>query len=170
LSFKNADIISLIDQISDHYQKNINNRYIRKALITMDLKQSSWDLIEGLTAKPDYYKSQGYQFHELYEQILAMAQFIYNARRDILPNIRSLLSGGMDTILSRKRGNSQDQNKILQDMAINNFSANLKILADLINELYIKTVKIDQQMHEGKTPVYKKIPELKRLGQLLIEP
>jgi len=136
----------------------------------MDLKQSSWDLIEGLTAKSDYYKSQGYQFHDLYEQILAMAQFIYNTRRDILPNIRSLLSGGMDTILSRKRGSSQDQNKILQDMAINNFSANLKILADLINELYIKIVKIDQQMHEGKTPVYKKIPELKQLGQLLIEP
>lgn len=169
MPLKNADIFSLIEQIADHYQKNINNRYIRKALIVMDLKQSSWDLIEGLTTKSDYYKSQGYQFHELYEQILAMAQFIFNARRDILPNIRSLLAGGMDTLLSRKKG-PQDQNKILQNMAINNFSANLKILADLINELYIKTVKIDRQMHEGKTPVYKKIPELKQLGQLLIEP
>jgi len=169
LPLKNADIFSLIEQIADHYQKNINNRYIRKALIVMDLKQSSWDLIEGLTAKSDYYKSQGYQYHELYEQIFAMAQFIFNARRDILPNLRSLLAGGMDTLLSRKKG-PQDQNKILQNMAINNFSANLKILADSINELYIKTVKIDRQMHEGKTPVYKKIPELKQLGQLLIEP
>ncbi len=169
MPIKNADIFRLIEEISEHFRKNINNRYIRKALLIMNLSQSTWDQIESLTTRSDYFKSQGYQFHEIYEQILAVGQFIFNARRDILPNLRSLLSRGTDSLLSRSKG-PQDQNRILRDMAINNFSSNLKILADMINELYITTVKLDQQLHTKKTPIFKKIPELKQLGQLLIEP
>ncbi len=170
MPFKNPELMRQIEEIANHYQNNINNRYIRKALMTMDIPQSEWDLIEGLTAKSDYYKSQGYQFHELYDQILAVARFINKARRELLPNLRFILSEGTQTVLSRTKGtNPFDQNKILRDMAIKNFSANLQILADMINELYIKTVKLDKELHKTKPPVFKRIPELEKLGQLLIE-
>ncbi len=168
MSVKNQEIFRLIEEISDHYQNNINNRYIRKALLTMNIPQSQWDLIEGLTNKSDYYKSQGYQFHELYDQILAIANFIYKARKELQPNLRLLLSQGSRTILSREKGGS-NQDRVLRDMAINNFSANLQILADMLNELYVKVVKLDKEQHQGKKPVYQKIPELSKLGQLLID-
>ncbi|GAG91139.1 unnamed protein product, partial [marine sediment metagenome] len=54
--------------------------------------------------------------------------------------MKSLLSGGSETILSRQRDGGSDL--ILRKMAINNFGTNLNIFADIINELYIKTVAL----------------------------
>ncbi len=169
MPFKNPEIMRKIEEIASHYQNNINNRYIRKALMTMNIPQSEWDLIEGLTAKSDYYKTQGYRFHELYDQILAVARFINAAKRELLPNLRVILSSGTQTVLSRDKNSPFNQDKVLKDMAIKNFSANLQILADMINELYITTVKLDKELHKTKPPVFKRIPELEKLGQLLVE-
>jgi hypothetical protein len=53
-------------------------------------------------------------------------------------------------------------------MAINNFPSNLKIFADLLNELYVKLVEIDKNASAGHTPLYAQMPELKDLGQQLV--
>ena len=167
MTIKDPDIFKLIEKISEHYQNNISNRFVRKALMILDLQQSQWERIENLTGKSDYYKTQGFQFDELYEMILASARFIYQARMKIVPNARSVIAQGADSFTAKKQGAS-DQDRILRDMAAQNFPVNLGIFSDLINELYMKTTGLDRIAHEKKKPVYERIPELKDLGRYLV--
>lgn len=155
---KEPSILSLIDKIAEHYTRNISNRYLRKAFMSMTLSNTSWDLIDSMTKHADYYRLQGYHFDELYNRVLALARFIYHARRDIAPNLRSILGGGASV-----SGNE----KIIRDMALNNFSSNLSILSDMVNELYMKTVELDMEANK-ESPAYKKNPELAELGRYLI--
>ena len=163
MNVKDPDIFKIIEKIADHYKNNINNRFIRKVLLVLELPQAEWDRMDGLDSKSEYYKAQGFLFDELYEIILAAAHFIYQARQKVMPNIKSLVGQGASA-----HGKGGDQDKTLRDMAAQNFPVNLQILSDLINELYVKTAGLDRQAHEKKPPVYEKIPELKELGRLLI--
>ena len=157
MNIKDPDVYRIIEKIGDHFQTNVSNRFIRKALVVLELPQSEWDRLENLTAKSEYYKQQGFTFDELYEMILASAHFIHQARAQLVPNLRSMLSAG-----------STDKEKVLRDMAAQNFPVNLEIFSDLVNELYLKTTSLDRTAHENKKPVYERIPELKELGKYLV--
>jgi hypothetical protein len=164
MAIKVPDIYTIIEKIGDHYQKNINNRFMRKALLLLELPQSEWNRLDGLTAKSDYNKAQGFQLYELYEMVLAVAHFIYQARQKLIPNLKALFT---QRVARESRGPS-DKEVILRDMAFRNFPVNLGILSDLINELYLMITSQDSQMHGKKPPIYKQIPELKELGRYLI--
>jgi hypothetical protein len=164
---KDPDIYKIIDKIKDHYNNNIYNRYIRKALLTMKISQNTWDQLDSLSEKAAYYKVQGYQFDELYDRIIAAATFIFHARKEVLPNLSILLAGGTDTVFTKGQG-GENTSKILTQMAINNFPVNLKIFSDMVNELYLKTVDLDKKMHKGEKSVYERIPELKEMGHYLV--
>ncbi len=155
---KDSDIFGLMDDIGNHYRNNISNRFLRKALTSLPLDKGSWERIERITAVPDLIKMQGYRTIDAYEDILALANLISRLKRDVVPNVRHLMTdaglGGSD--------------KILQNMAASNFPVNVKILADKVNELYLKLIETDKRDNPA-APVYKKLPELSRLGQLLIE-
>ncbi|MBN1834300.1 MAG: hypothetical protein JW820_00550 [Spirochaetales bacterium] len=157
----------MIEKIRNHYQNNINNRFVRKALLMMKVPRGTWDQIARLTEKSDLYKIQGYPYNELYEQIHAAATFVHQARIDVLPRLRSLLAGGTEPILGRQKPD-QGQDPVLLQMAIENFPANLGLLADQLNELYLLAVELDKAEHLDKKPVYERMPELKELGRLLI--
>jgi len=165
MAIKVPDIYSIIEKIGDHYQKNINNHFMRKALLLLELPQSEWNRLDGLTAKSDYNKAQGFQLYELYEMVLAVAHFIYQARQKLIPNLKALIAP--QKVARRSEGPS-DKEVILRDMAFRNFPVNLGILSDLINELYLMTTSQDRQMHDKKPPIYEQIPELKELGRYLI--
>ena len=167
MPIKDNEIFGLIERVSVHFQNNLNNRYMHKALISMKLSRTAWDHLERLTGKIDNYKLQGYDLHELYDQIHSAAQFVHHARAEVLPNIRSLLGGGAHTFLAREAGRPETD-RVLREMAVNNFSANLGILADLVNELYVKTVGLDKATHPKGTPIYQRMPEMKEIGQLLV--
>ncbi len=154
---KDPDVYRIVEKIGDHYQTNVSNRFIRKSLLILELAQAEWDRLENLTQKNDYYKQQGFTFDELYEMVLAAAHFIHEARKKMLPNIRGMLAHG-----------ATDQDRVLRDMAAQNFGVNLEILSDLVNELYLKTTSLDKAAHEKKRPVYERIPELKDLGKFLV--
>ena len=164
MTIKVPDIYSIIEKIGDHYQKNINNRFMRKALLHLELPQSEWNRLDGLTAKSDYNKAQGFQLYELYEMVLAVAHFIYQARQKLIPNLKALIAQRV----ARGSEGPPDKEVILRDMAFRNFPANLGILSDLINELYMKTTELDRNAHEKKRPLYERIPELKDLGRFLV--
>jgi hypothetical protein len=157
VQIKDPDIFRIIEKIGDHFQNNVSNRFTRKVIVVLELQQAEWDRLENLTNKAEYYKQQGFQFDELYEMVLSAAHFIHEARIKLVPNIRSMLAVG-----------GTEQDRVLRDMAAQNFSVNLAILSDLINELYMRTTNIDRASHEKKRPVYERIPELKDLGRLLI--
>ena len=165
MSIRNEEIFKIVEKIRIHYRSNLNNRFIRKALLLMKVPRGTWDAIARLTEKTDFYKIQGYPYKELYEQIHAAATFVHQARIDVAPRLRALLSDGTETVFSRQKGG---EDKILLHMAINNFPANLGIFSDLINELYVKAVEQDKADHPGERPVFERMPELKEIGRLLI--
>jgi hypothetical protein len=164
-SVRNQDIFKIIEKIRDHYHTNLNNRYVRKALLLMKVPRGTWDAIARLTEKTDFYKIQGYPYKELYEQIHAAATFVHHAKVEVVPRRRELLSGGTETVFSREKGG---EDKVLLEMAINNFPANLGVFSDLIDSLYVKTVEQDKADHPGARPMYERMPELKEIGRLLI--
>ncbi len=157
MNIKDAEIFKIIERIGDHYQNNISNRFIRKVLVVLDLPQSDWDRLDSLTTKSEYYKNQGFQFEELYEMVIAAAHFIHQARTKMLPNLKSMISQG-----------GTDADRVLREMAAQNFPLNLGIMSDQINELYMKTTSLDREAHEKKRPVYGRIPELKDIGRFLV--
>lgn len=168
MSVKDPDIFRIVEKISSHYLNNISNRFMRKALLVLEIQQSDWERLDSLTAGLEYHRAQGYQFDELYEMILSAARFIAQARQRILPNLRAMASQG--TVLGRRAGEAAggDQDRILRDMATQNFPVNLGILTDLVNELYLKTTALDRKAAGKKTPVFQRIPELKDLGRYLV--
>lgn len=157
MQVKNSEIFSLIETIGQHYRNNIGNRYLRRAMSSMVLETETWNQIEILTEKSENYRFQGFHYDELYQQIVAIARFIYEARVNILPNLRHLAAPAVTA-----------SERVFRDMAINNFGANLKILADYVNELYIKTVNQDREDSGSKPPAYTRLPELSELGRYLV--
>ena len=159
---KNPEIFASVEKISEHYRANIANRFTRRALTTLTLDSSTWTLIETFTERLEDYRYQGYHLDELYTQILAMARFIFQSRKQIVPNLRFLAGTGAPDRVS-------ESDRILRDMVVNNFGSNLKILADKLNELYIRIASIDKELAGARPPVYSRIAELKEIGRYLVE-
>jgi hypothetical protein len=159
LQVRDAQIIRLIERIGEHYRTNISNRFIRPALLQLPLEKQSWDLIEVLTEKIEQYRYQGFLLDELYRQIAAAARFVSITRRELVPTLRNRLTGA---------GGSAGPDRILRDMAVNNFGSNLQIFADLVNELYINLVELDKADAKGHRPLYLSLPELRDIGRMLV--
>lgn len=156
---KDAAIMETVMKVSDHYRNNIASRFIRPFLGPVLADTELSNRIAEMTERPDSYSLQGYHLDELYGQILAMARFVYQVRTEILPNIR---------IISNTSSASTPADKVFRDMAVNNFGANLQMLADLVNELYMQTVNFDRiNSPNGKT-LYRQIQGLSEIGRYLV--
>jgi hypothetical protein len=146
----------LIEQIGEHYKTNISNSFLRPVLLQIQIDKTTWDLIEVLTEKMDLYRYQGFHLDELYRQIAACARFIEVARNQ-------------NTIKNKLHLVPVGHNKTLRDMAVSNFSSNLKVFSDLLNELYVSLVEMDKKdAGDARQPVYAQIPELYNIGRLLV--
>jgi hypothetical protein len=156
VQIQDASITRLIERIGEHYRTNISNRFIRPALLQLPLDNQTWDLIEILTEKA---LNQGLHLDELYRQIIAAAHFVAVVRRDLAPGLRNRI-GNMSS--------ATGQDKVLRDMAINNFASNLQVFADLVNELYVKLVEADKIDSKGHRPLYAQVAELANVGRLLV--
>jgi hypothetical protein len=154
MKIQNASIIRLVERIGEHYRTNIASRFIRPSLLQLPFDNQSWDLMENLTERQD----PGIHLEELYRQIIAAANFVSLVRRDLLPGLRSRVA----------REDAAGSDRVLRDMAVNNFGSNLQVFADLINELYMKLVEMDKTEAKGRMPLYAKMPELNNIGAFLI--
>jgi len=153
---KDPNIVRLIEQIGEHYRTNISNRFMRPVLLQLQIDKNTWDLIEILTEKMELFRYHGFHLDELYRQIAACARFVEIARNK-------------STIKSKMSAIPATSDKTLRDMAVNNFASNLKVFADLLNELYVCLVEMDKiDAGELKKPVFSQIPELYNIGRLLV--
>ncbi|MFP3959061.1 MAG: hypothetical protein ACLFUX_02735 [Spirochaetaceae bacterium] len=159
---KDNETLTLIEQIADHFNNNLYNRYLRQAYGLMTLDGHSWNVIENLMDQSGYYQLQGYHYDELYDRVLALARFIYHARREIQPHLRSILSRAGSPAAANPN------ERILREMAVNNFASNLNILSDLTNKLYSRVAELDEAEHKGDRPVYRRNPELQEVGRYLV--
>jgi hypothetical protein len=151
-------VVRLIRQLVEHYRTNISNRFIRPALLQLPFDEILWGKIESLTERYDRLCYQGLNIDDLYSQIGALAKFVYAVRREIAPSLRYRLGNNY----------ADKTDKLLRDMAINNFSSNLQIFAGLTFELYNKLAEIDTADANGKRPLYKEYPELDDIEEKLM--
>jgi hypothetical protein len=158
MQVRDAQVIRLIERIGEHYRTNISNRFIRPVLLQMPLEKQSWDLIEVLTEKLEQYRYEGFHLDELYHQIAAAAHFVALARRELVPGLRNRVGAF----------SSSGPDKVLRDMAVNNFASNLQLFADLLNELYLILVELDKKDAKGHIPLHMQIPDLTDIGRLLV--
>lgn len=157
MQVRDARIVRQVEQIGEHYRTNISNRFIRPALLQLPIDKMTWDQIEILTEKVEQFRYQGFHLDELYRQIAASARLVSICRRDLVPGLRNRL------------GNNQSNfDRVLREMAVNNFGSNLQLFADMLNELYINLVDLDKQDSKGKKPIYLQIPELADIGRQLV--
>jgi hypothetical protein len=154
---KEPAITGQILKIADQYNNNISTRFLRP-LYTSILSEGELSReVAALTEQTDAIVSQGIHLDELYQHILGMARFIYLVRTNVIPNARNL-SGS----------SANDANRIYRDMAVNNFGANLSVLSDLVNELYMLTVEYDRRKNSKGQLVFSAIPGLSDIGRYLV--
>jgi len=153
---KDAEVIRLIEQIGEHYRANIANRYLRPVLLQLQIDKSTWDLIEEFTEKMEQYRYQGFHLDELYRQIAACARFVELARN------KSNIKSKMNAIPA------SEADKILRDMAVSNFTSNLRVFTDLLNELYMILVEFDKKNSGERPPLYTQMSELYLVGRLIV--
>jgi hypothetical protein len=157
MQIRDAQIIRLIEHIGEHYRTNISNRFIRPALLQLPLDKMTWDQLEILTEKIEQFRYQGFHLDELYTQIVAAARFVALTRRELVPGLRNRLPG-----------DSTGPDRVLRDMAVNNFASNLQLFADLVNELYVALVELDKANSKGHRPLYLSVAELQDIGRMLV--
>jgi len=147
----------LIERIGEHYRTNIANRYIRTVLLQMSLDKTTWNQIETLTEKFDQFRYRGIDLDELYRGIAAVARFVSATRREVAPTLRHRVDGG-----------SSGPDKVLRDMAVNAFSSNLNLFAEMVCELYEKVKEIDALSATSKPPVFQQVAEFNNLHDMLM--
>jgi len=152
-------VARLIKQLVYHYRTNISNRFIRPALLQLPFDEILWGQIESLTERFDHRASQGFIIEDLYRQIGALTKFVCAVRHDIVPSLRYKLGNNY----------SDKTDKLLRDLAINNFASNLQVFAGLLLELYNKLVELDTADAKGKRPIYKQYPDLENIQEKLTE-
>jgi hypothetical protein len=152
---KDAHVERLVEQIGEHYRSNISNRFLRPLLLQLPVDKNTLDLMEIITEKIESFNNQGFHLDELYRQIAACARFADIARN------------GMPSLKNRLNADPKSPDKILRDMAANNFASNLKVFTDLLNELYITLVDLDKHNAGKNKPVFSQIPELANIDRLL---
>jgi len=149
----------LIKQLVNHYRTNISNRFIRPALLQLPFDEILWGQIESLTERFDQLSCHGFIIEDLYRQIGALVKFVYAVRHEIVPSLRYRLGNNY----------TDKTDKLLRDLAVNNFSSNLQVFAGLVLELYNKLVELDTADAKGKRPIYKQYPDLEDIQEKLTE-
>jgi hypothetical protein len=154
-------LLSSIEAIGEHYRANISNRFTQHALDSMSFDPSELKRVQDLFEKSENYRYQGFHLDELYMQILVAARFVSCARSQVLPMLR------MESMRNGGHQGTQAQDRILREMAVNNFAPNLNILADKIGDLYSLAVALDKEAAGQEKPVFARLPELGDLGRYL---
>jgi hypothetical protein len=151
-------VVRIIKQLGDHYKNNISNRFIRPALLQLPFDEIFWSQIESITDRYDQPDYQGYYIDDLYRQIAALVKLVDAVRREIAPTLRYRIGNNLP----------DKMDKVLRDMTINNFSANLQGFANIIYELYNRLVELDTEVSKGKRPVYRQYAELEDIEEKLL--
>ena len=155
---RDAQVMRLIERIGEHYRANISNRFIRPALLQLSLDKTTWTHVETMTEKFDPFHYQSMQLGELYRHIASLARFVAIVRREIAPTLKQRLNSGTTVIAD----------KVLLDMAVNAFSANLELLANMVYDLYNRLKKIDTGDSSDRRPLYERVPEFSDIEDILI--
>jgi hypothetical protein len=134
------EIIKKIDDIKKHFDKNLNNKYVKNILLRLDLSNEtkhSMGLL--LDYKNIYFDSKG-TIEDIYHSIKAIAFTLREVQIKAIPNLGSFSYESFFT-----SANHDNNDKILFQMAIKNYPMNVKILAKMSLELLKMVIQYDRE-------------------------
>ena len=158
----NSLVIDTIKQIAEHFRANIANRFTMRAVtnfIPNDI--GSHGLLAIFTEHVEDYNLHGLHVDDLYLSLLSAAKLVHELRAQVLPNIRALVYS--DATI----GQAAPTDKVMRDMAISNFSSNLRIYSEKLAELYVLIEAYDISNSGKNQPVKNRIPDLVNLPDYL---
>jgi len=98
-AIEDPEILEATKKLAEHFQTNVNNPYVRDILVQLDVSDSDWRSIDRLTSPRQIDDIQGYGLEQLYDGIIALAHFIYAARREAVPAIGNFIPHGASPIV-----------------------------------------------------------------------
>ena len=157
----NADEIkTLIKDIQNHYEKYLNNKYVKNIILKLDLPiMVNQDKNVILTNDILYLDSRG-SIEDIYEGIIAVNYVINEIEKNIIPNLSSYVAAYADQ--------KNENDKILAQMAIKNYPMNIKILKDKIKLLFLKVYDFDR-LNFAKDPAYKRVRDFSTLEKIYLQ-
>lgn len=156
------DIIQAINELKIHFDKNLNNKYVKNIIlkldITSDIKHNMAILLDYKTL---YFDSKG-TIDDIYSSIRAISLFIKEVQIRVLPNIISFTG---DTFFGAA-GSKDPNDKILFQMAIKNYPMNIKLLAKMCYNLLKMVVEYDKD-NFTVNPAYESIKNFDEIASSL---
>jgi hypothetical protein len=144
---KVSDIKNSIMEIQKHYDKHVNNKYVKKITHRIDLPQTTLQNMNLILGGSFAYIDSRGAIEDLYQGIKAVCDFIVEIQTKIIPNLDSFLNGG----LFSTQQNISENEKILSQMAVKNYPMNIKILIDLLYKLFITIYEYDKTTFPNDT-------------------
>lgn len=155
------EIKRLLKDIQTHYEKNLNNKYVKNIILKLDLPiMINQDKNVILTNEIVYLDSKG-SLEDLYEGIIAVNYLINEIEKNVIPNLSYYV-----TAYAADQKNENE--KILAQMAIKNYPMNIKILKDQLKFLFLKIYDFDK-LNFSKDPAYKKVKNFNELEKLYLQ-
>ena len=153
-----------MNEIREHFEKNLNNKYVKNILLKLDIPtdvKHNMNII--LDYKTLYFDSRG-TLDDMYSSLKAITFFIKEIRARVIPNINTY-SG---TSFFSSTSNKDPNDRILYQMAVKNYPMNIKILARLIYDLLNMVIDYDSTNFHAN-PAYNQVKNLNETAIYLKE-
>lgn len=158
-----ADIKNVINDIKKHYDKHINNKYVKNLQSRLDITQSMMQNMNFILSGNIVYIDSRGAIEDLYNAIKAICDYITEVQSKIVPNISFYAAPNFYS-----QGGMTENDKILAQMAIKSFPMNVRLL-------YNFTYKLFNMVHEydltnfSKDPAYKRVETFPNIEKLILD-
>ena len=146
-------------ELSSHYNLFYNNQFIKYYLFDAKISKNIWIDIECLMNSVNDFETSGCELKNLYEQISSFVDFITVMRNEVIPKMLK------EENLQAKKLSSTS--KVLYRMTLKNLPENIRILINMINELYNTVKGIDVSMNGKDNALYINLSYVKKIDDNL---
>jgi len=152
------NIRNIINEIQTHYDKNLNSKYVKNLSLKIDIPVTiNQDKNIVLVNDLIYIDSRG-SIEDLYNGIRAVNYYIKEIEKNIIPRLSSYATSVIST---------NENDKILQQMAIKNYPMNIQILKNMLKKLFLFVYEFDK-LNFSKDPAYLKVRNFNELEDMYL--
>jgi hypothetical protein len=156
---KVSDIKNSISEIQKHYDKHVNNKYVKKFTLNLDISPTviqNMNLILG--ANFVYIDTKG-AIEDLYCGVKAVCDFINEIQTNIIPELNSYTNITLQS-------NMSENDKILSQMAIKNYPMNIKILSNMLYKVFNMIIDYDIATFP-RDPAFKRVEYFEEIRKVI---
>ncbi|MCG8571141.1 MAG: hypothetical protein MJB14_13490 [Spirochaetes bacterium] len=147
--YNSSDIITVINDIRQHYESNLNSKYVKHMMMKLNLPYNvTQDMKRLLETQIVYVDSRG-AVEDIYSGIKAVGYFVKEVQATIFPNIKAFSDANISSL--------NQNEKILYQMAIKNYPENVMLFAEKIFHLFEMVFEFDKTKFDNN-PAFKSFP------------